>query len=84
VSDDREVSVPALEYPRLWEYRVIGVRAERLREIIAQVLGEQEHTVEPGNTSKHGRYVSISAMVTVRSCSPCLSAGGRCSRGGGR
>lgn len=66
MSDEAEESVPVLEYPRLWEYRVIGQSAERLREIIAQVLGEQEHTIEPGNTSRGGKYVSLNVAVTVR------------------
>jgi putative lipoic acid-binding regulatory protein len=66
VADDAEESVPVLEYPRLWEYRLIGQSVERLREVIAHVLGRQEHTIEPGNTSRGGRYVSISVVVTVR------------------
>jgi putative lipoic acid-binding regulatory protein len=66
VNDDAEKSVPVLEYPRLWEYRLIGENAGRLREIIAQVLGEQEHVIEPGNTSRGGKYVSVSVTVTVR------------------
>jgi putative lipoic acid-binding regulatory protein len=66
--DPKEAQEPAaaLEYPRLWEYRLIGASDQRLREIVAQVLGEQEHTVEPGNTSRGRKYVSLSVMVTVR------------------
>ena len=66
MTDNAEESIPVLEYPRVWEFRVIGQSAERLREIIAQVMGEQEHAIAPGNTSRGRKYVSLNVTVTVR------------------
>ena len=56
---------PEIDYPCRWEYRVIGEDAERLRLAVLAVVSAHEHAITPGNTSRNGRYVSLSVFVRV-------------------
>ena len=66
MTQDTGELAPRLDYPRRWEYRVIGTADEHVRAAIAAAMGPLEHVVRPGNTSRAGRYVSLSVLVTVR------------------
>ena len=60
---------PSLDitYPCTWDYTVIGPCEASLREAIAAIAGEAEHSVETGNTSRSGRYISLRLSVVVTS-----------------
>jgi putative lipoic acid-binding regulatory protein len=60
---------PSLDitYPCTWGYTVIGPCEASLRVAIAVVVGDAEHSVEMGNTSRSGRYVSLRLSVVVTS-----------------
>lgn len=57
---------PVIDYPNDWEYRLIGRSEEDILSAVATVLGDAPHTLEPGNSSKQGRYISMSLTTTVK------------------
>jgi putative lipoic acid-binding regulatory protein len=56
---------PDISYPCRWVYRVIGGRAEVLRQAVTDVLGDHEHVLTPSNTSRNGKYASLRLEVVV-------------------
>jgi len=57
---------PEIEYPCSWSYRVIGADELRLRLAVAEIVGEQEHTLLFGQESEHGKYRSLQLDLIVR------------------
>jgi putative lipoic acid-binding regulatory protein len=57
---------PLIEYPCSWTYQVIGLDEQALRQAAAEVLGDVQHTLRSGNTSKGGKYLSLGLVVQVR------------------
>ncbi len=53
-------------YPRVWEYRVIGLAAASVRAAIALAIVDTPYEVVPSRTSKGGRYQTFIITVTVR------------------
>jgi len=60
------VCKPEISYPCRWGYRVIGTGHEPLCAAIDEVVGDHDHSLEPGNTSASGKYVSFHLEVLVR------------------
>ena len=54
---------PDIEYPCIWEFRIIGADEAGLREAIAGVVGNQNHEIQPGHTK--GAWVSIHLTLWV-------------------
>ena len=57
---------PEIHYPCAWSYRLIGVDEQRMRAVVAAVVGEAEHSLRLANESSHGRYRSLALEVVVR------------------
>lgn len=55
---------PLIEYPTIWEYRVIGKDRDLLQARIAQVL-KKDFTLQEGRSSSKGKFVSLIAKVRV-------------------
>ena len=60
--DGRE---PEIRYPTNWGYRIIGEDETALREAVASVLGELDHVLRAGNTSRGGRYRTLILELVV-------------------
>ncbi len=58
---------PLIEYPCQWEYKAIGWEEVALREAVAEVMAEREHSLSFSRTSSAGRYCSLLLVVTVES-----------------
>ncbi len=58
---------PEIEYPCVWQYKVIGMDGQALREAIAGYLGDVPYSVSDSRVSRGGRYVSLNLEVTVYS-----------------
>lgn len=56
---------PIIEYPTLWEYRVIGRNKAELEARIAQVI-KQDFTFKEGQSSSGGKFVSVIVSVQVK------------------
>jgi putative lipoic acid-binding regulatory protein len=56
---------PIIEYPCTWTYQVIGLDEQRLRAAVAEVIGDVPHTLNCGNVSKGGKYLSLGLEMRV-------------------
>jgi putative lipoic acid-binding regulatory protein len=54
-----------LEYPCRWLYKVIGIDEESVRAAVMELIDVPDVSIEPSNTSRTGKYVSINVEVTV-------------------
>ena len=54
-----------LEYPCKWIYKVIGASEQELRDAIAEIMVDREHTITKSNTSSSGKYVSLNVELEV-------------------
>lgn len=58
---------PRIDYPCLWQYRIIGESRTEIGRAVAEHIGNRPHSLTPANVSSGGRYVSMSLEVTVHS-----------------
>ncbi len=56
-----------LEYPRKWDFTIIGRDKEKIQEAIKEVFGEKEHSCKFSKVSKNGKFQSYSASCEVDS-----------------
>ena len=56
-----------LEYPTLWNYKVIGLEKQAIKQAIKDVILEREHTLKHSNKSKTGKYISMNLEIIVTS-----------------
>jgi uncharacterized protein len=59
------VNKPLIEYPCQWEYKAIGWEEAAMREAIAEVMADLEHTLSFSRASGRGRYCSLLIEVQV-------------------
>ena len=60
------MSQPEIQYPCEWGFRIIGTHEKLIRQLVATVVGDRPHKIEPSHTSATGRYVSMSLHVEVK------------------
>jgi hypothetical protein len=58
---------PRIDYPCLWQYKVITTDIEPVREIVADHLGDAPYSMSKSRKSRDGRYISIDIEMTVYS-----------------
>ncbi|MDU7692736.1 MAG: DUF493 domain-containing protein [Helicobacter sp.] len=58
--------VNKINYPTIWEYRIIATSIEEIENAVKKVLQEPQN-LEPKNRSKNNRFVSMHLKVLVRS-----------------
>lgn len=56
---------PEIDYPATWSYQVIGSDEALVREAVASVVLEREHSLRLTNTSRTGKYISLRLELTV-------------------
>jgi len=54
-----------IEYPCNWCYKVIASERAALEQAIRDVIDEREHTINPSNKSKTGKYISMNLDLLV-------------------
>lgn len=54
-----------IEYPCDWDFTIIGVDADEMREAIVEVVGYDVENIREGNRSSGGRYISLRFSVLV-------------------
>ncbi len=57
---------PVITYPCTWSYRLIGSDGDRIYKEIPGKMGDIEYTINPGNQSTGGKYVSVGIEAVVR------------------
>ena len=58
---------PKIDYPCLWEYKVIATDFLQIREVVSDHLGDAPYSLTESNTSSGGKYVSMRLELTVHS-----------------
>ena len=56
-----------IDYPCVWQYKVIGMDRAALREAVSLCLGDVPYSLSDSRTSRSGRYISLNLEVTVYS-----------------
>lgn len=54
-----------LDYPCEWEYKVIGLKEQRIIDAAAEILGDRAYDLQPSHVSRNGRYHSMALKLTV-------------------
>jgi putative lipoic acid-binding regulatory protein len=58
---------PKIDYPCVWQYKVIGMERETVCTAISEHLGDAPYSLADSRTSSGGKYVSVNLEVTVYS-----------------
>lgn len=56
-----------LEYPLVWEYKVILENGHDAKIIVKEVLASREHSLKKSQNSAKGKYTSHTLKLTVHS-----------------
>ena len=57
---------PKIDYPCMWQYKIIGESATVITQLVADLIHEKNYTLTRSNVSSGGRYVSMSLELTVQ------------------
>ncbi len=58
---------PKIDYPCLWQYKVIATDCVQIRKIVEEHLGDAPYSLTESNRSSGGKYVSMNLEMTVYS-----------------
>ena len=58
---------PEINYPCLWQYKVIGTDREEILGSIRSIIGDIEHTISESKKSSKGKYLSVNLELEVES-----------------
>ena len=58
---------PKIDYPCVWQYKVIGMKREAMQIVISEHLGDAPYSLSKSRASSGGKYISMSLEVTVYS-----------------
>ncbi len=58
---------PKIDYPCLWQYKVIATDCAQIRKIVEEHLGDAPYSLSESNRSSGGKYVSMNLEMTVNS-----------------
>lgn len=58
---------PEIDYPCLWQYKVIGNDKDKILAAISSVIGNKEHTICESRKSSTGKYLSVNLELQVLS-----------------
>jgi len=67
MNGNKKIEEAKLEYPRVWDFTVIGRDKAKIEEAIKDVLGDKEHSCSFSKSSKNGKFQSYSASCEVAS-----------------
>ena len=56
---------PQINYPCMWQYKIIGESATVITQLVADLIHEKDYTLARSNVSSDGRYVSMSLELKV-------------------
>jgi len=58
---------PKIDYPCLWQYKVIATDCAQIRRIVEEHLGDAPYSLSESKKSSGGKYVSMNLELTVHS-----------------
>jgi hypothetical protein len=57
---------PEIDYPCVWQYKVIGQERQTIQNALSQELGDAPYSLSASRTSKKGKYISLNLELTVQ------------------
>lgn len=60
-----ETQIPQIEYPRVWDYRLMGCDLNALQQCVLEIVGHRPHSHTPSNVSSGGKFVSLLVSLEV-------------------
>lgn len=58
---------PEIDYPCPWQFKIIGRNEHQMRTAIAEIVGENAHTITLSKRSARGTYCSLDLEMVVQS-----------------
>jgi putative lipoic acid-binding regulatory protein len=56
---------PEIEYPCVWQYKIIGMERQAIQTALSQELGDAPYSLSTSRRSKKGKYISLNLELTV-------------------
>jgi len=56
-----------IDYPCVWQYKVIGMKREAMRAAISEHLGDAPYSLADSRASSGGKYISLTLELSVNS-----------------
>lgn len=56
-----------IDYPCVWQYKVIGVNRQAVQTAVSEHLGDAPYSLSESKRSGEGKYLSMNLEVTVAS-----------------
>jgi putative lipoic acid-binding regulatory protein len=56
-----------IDYPCLWQYKVIGMKREAMQKVISEHMGDAPYALTESRVSSNGKYISMTLESTVYS-----------------
>jgi putative lipoic acid-binding regulatory protein len=57
---------PEIDYPCVWQYKIIGQERQAIQTALSQELGDTPYSLSASRTSKKGKYLSLNLELTVQ------------------
>ena len=57
---------PEIDYPCVWQYKVIGMERKAVQAALSEQLGDAPYSLSESRTSKKGKYISFNLELTVQ------------------
>jgi putative lipoic acid-binding regulatory protein len=58
---------PQVSYPCHWQYKVIGLKEEAVKQAIREIVSDSDHLISPSKKSSSGKYHSFNLEIFVTS-----------------
>jgi len=58
---------PDINYPTVWQFKIIGTDRKELVKAVKRSVQEQPHSLQDSNVSSGGKYISMSLELIVES-----------------
>ena len=58
---------PEIDYPCLWQYKLIGTAKHEILDAISVIVGDKDHRISDSKKSSTGKYLSLNLELEVHS-----------------
>ena len=62
---NKKIEEAKVEYPRTWDYKVIGRDFQNVENAISKILANKKFTMQKSNISSKGSYISVLLSTVV-------------------
>jgi putative lipoic acid-binding regulatory protein len=66
-TDMSKQETPKIDYPCGWQYKIIGMNPEAMKQAVREIIADHDHTLDHSNSSSSGKYISFKLELEVHS-----------------